>query len=285
MGGGMAGRLIDAKVPLTVWNRRASRAEPFKARGASVASSPREATADADIVICMVSDDAASREVWTGPDGALGAVKLGAVVIDASTLSPLWVEELAGLAEERGCALLDAPVTGSRPHAQNGELTFLVGGDPDVLERARPVLTPMSKAIVYLGPTGSGARMKLVNNLMAGAQAAVLAEALAMTEAVGLDRDAALTILVNGAPGSPLVKTVGPRMLARDYDVNFHLSLMRKDLSYAVDEAARHGVTLQTVAAARDLFAQAVSAGLGDEDFAAVIEPLRRAPQGPQRRT
>jgi 3-hydroxyisobutyrate dehydrogenase len=144
-------------------------------------------------------------------------------------------------------------------------------------DRARPVLVPMSRAVVHLGPVASGARMKLVNNFMAGVQAANLAEAIAMAEASGLDRDAAFSVLSNGAPGSPLVKTVGPRMLGRNYEVNFALSLMRKDLTYAIDEAAKHGVTLSTAATARALYDTAVSAGLGGADFAAIVEPLRAA--------
>ena len=192
-------------------------------------------------------------------------------------VTPAWIGELARELAARGGVLLDAPVLGSRPQAAEGQVVFLVGGEASALERARPILEPMSRAIVHLGPSGSGARMKLVNNFMAGVQAANLAEAIAMIEASGLNRDAAFSVLTNGAPGSPLVKTVGPRMLARDYGVNFMLSLMRKDLAYAIEEAASHGVTLSTAAAARALYDRAIASGLGTADFAAVVEPLRGA--------
>jgi len=275
MGRGMASRLIDAEFPVTAWNRSPSRVEPLQRKGATAASSPAEAAAAADVIVSMVADDGASREVWLGAQGALASARAGTIAIECSTVSPAWVAELAQEVSARGCALLDAPVLGSRPQAAEGQLVFLVGGDGAVLERARPILTPMSRTIGHLGPIGSGARMKLVNNFMAGVQAANLAEALAMIEASGLDRDAAYSVLSNGAPGSPLVKTVGPRMIARDYDVNFMLSLMRKDLAYAIEEAATRGIVLSTAATARALYDRAIAAGLARADFSAVIEPLR----------
>jgi 3-hydroxyisobutyrate dehydrogenase len=275
MGSGMAARLIDAGFQLSVWNRSPGRAEPLQRRGAAVAASPAQAAARADVIVSMVADDAASREVWLGRDGAMASARPGTIAIECSTVSPVWVGELAREIGARGCGFIDAPVLGSRPHAHDGQLTFLVGGEAAVLDRVRPILEPMSRAIAHLGPVGSGARMKLVNNFMAGAQAAVLAEALAMIEAIGLDPDAAFSVLANGAPGSPLVKTVGPRMLARDYDVNFALALMRKDLTYAIDEAAQHGVTLSTAAAVRALYDKAIAGGLANVDFSAVVEPLR----------
>jgi 3-hydroxyisobutyrate dehydrogenase len=139
----------------------------------------------------------------------------------------------------------------------------------------RPVLKPMSRDVMHLGPVGSGAVMKLVNNFLSGVQAAALGQAIAFAEGARLDRDMAMAILMNGAPGSPLVKMVGPRMLSRDYGVNFMLSLMRKDMSYAVAEAQRHGVDLTMAAAARDAYDRAIAAGFGAQDFAAVVEAAR----------
>ena len=277
MGGGMAGRLLEAGFSVAVWNRHRDRANALVTRGARAVASPREAAASADLVIAMVADDNASRSVWLGSDGALAGVRRGAIVIESSTLSPAWIAELAGHAAEAGCELLDAPVTGSRTHAASGELLFLVGGAADTVERARPALTAMgSRGIIHLGPTGSGARLKLINNFVCGVQAAALAEAVALIERLGLDPATAFPVLSDGAPGSPLVKGVGQRMLKHDYTVNFGLGLMHKDLSYAIAEGARAGVPLRTAGVARDLFADAVAAQLGDSDFAAVIEPLRR---------
>jgi 3-hydroxyisobutyrate dehydrogenase len=275
MGGGMAARLISAGFPVTVWNRSRDRADGLRDLGAVVAASPREAAADADVVISMVADDHAARAVWLGESGALASMREGGVAIECSTISPAWIDELHRSALTRRCAVLDAPVTGSRTQAASGELLFLVGGDATVLERVRPILAAMSRDVLHFGPTGSGARMKLVNNFVCGAQAAALAEAMALIERSGLNTELALTVLRNGAPGSPLVKAASQRMARRDYAVNFKLSLMDKDLTYAIDEAHRHGLTLATARTARDLFQSA--AEWGDADFSAVVEPLRRS--------
>jgi 3-hydroxyisobutyrate dehydrogenase len=274
MGIGMTGRLLEAGFPLTVWNRNPSRAEPLRPRGATVAATPREAAASADVVIAMVADDGASRLVWTGEDGAIEGLRDGAVAIECSTLSPEWVTDLSTLIGDRGGEFLDAPVTGSKPQAASGEVLFLVGGDAEVLDGVRDVLRPMSRDAVHMGPVGSGAKMKLVNNFQSAVQAVALGEALAFSEKCGLDPVAAMHVIANGAPGSPLVKTVGARMMARDYSVNFFLRLMRKDVNYAAEEARRHGLELRTAAAALDAFDRAIEAGWGDSDFAAVAESI-----------
>jgi 3-hydroxyisobutyrate dehydrogenase len=275
MGAGMARRLLKAGYPLTVYNRTRERAEALGAEGAAVAASPREAAEKAEIVICMVADDAASREAWMGASGAIAGARPGAVLVDSSTLSTAWIRELAAAAEAHGCGFLEAPVTGSKPHAENGELTFLVGGDVTTLDTVRPVLAMMSKAIVHLGPLGSGATMKLVNNFLCGVQAAALGEAIATLENSDLNLDTALEILANGAPGSPLVKGVSRRMASKDYRTNFALELMVKDLTYAVAEGTRHGVELNMGRAALEVFRAASVAGLGQRDFAAVAEVAR----------
>jgi 3-hydroxyisobutyrate dehydrogenase len=276
MGSGMARRLLGAGFPLSVYNRNPERAAPLAAEGAHAAASPREAAARADVVLTMVADDAAARAVWLGEQGALAGAARGAVLVECSTVTVEWIEELARAAAAAGCVLLDAPVTGSRTHAASGELSFLVGGPLAALETARPVLAAMSRAIVHVGATGRGALLKLVNNFLCGVQAASLAEALALIERSGLDRAKALEVLTNGAPGSPLVKTLSARMTASDYTPNFLLKLMAKDLSYAMREGGRHGVALTTAASALELYEQAIGDGRGDEDFSVVVEPLRK---------
>jgi 3-hydroxyisobutyrate dehydrogenase len=275
MGSGMASSVLNAGLPLAVWNRHRERAAPFAARGARVAETPRDAAAGADIVVAMVADDKASRSVWTDADGALAGMKRGAVAIESSTLSPAWIEELFAAVAYAGGTLLDAPVTGSKTHAAKGELRFLVGGPADALDRARPALNAMGKEILHLGPSGAGARMKLINNFVCGAQAAALAEGLALAERSGLGAAATTAVLANGAPGSPLVNAVAPRMTGKDYTVNFSLNLMHKDLTYAIADAVRFGLDLRTAATARALFGEALAAGWGDKDFASVIEALR----------
>lgn len=275
MGIGMGGRLLKAGFPLTVYNRTTQRAQGLAAQGATLVNSPAEAAADADVIIAIVSDDVASRHVWLDPNGALSAARPNTVAIDSGTISPRWAREFADAAKKHGCVPLDAPVTGSKSQAAAGELIFLVGGDADALERVKPVLAVMSRRIVHMGPNGSGALMKLVNNFLSAVQAASLGEAITLIERSGLNRDAALDILYNGAPGSPLIKTVGARMTSRDYDVNFFLNLMEKDLNYAGSEAREHGLQLRTAAAALSLFEEAHKRGWGDKDFSAVVEGAR----------
>jgi 3-hydroxyisobutyrate dehydrogenase len=275
MGAGMAASLLKAGFSLSVYNRTAAKAQALISAGASFASTPAEAARDASVIISMLSDDAASREVWLGRDGALEAAGKDVILIESSTVSPAWIAELAGVAVQRGAAFLDAPVTGSRMQAEAGQLSFLVGGSDATLEKAFPVLKAMSKEIIHLGPVGSGAKMKLINNFLCGVQVASLAEGLAWIERSGLDREKALNVLKSGAPGSPLLGAISARMVSQNYAVNFLLTLMSKDLLYAQNEAARNNVALRTAEAARGLFEVASEQGFGDEDMASVIEPLR----------
>ena len=275
MGSGMARRLLVNGHPLTVFNRNPEKSKPFAAEGAHVASSPREAAAQADFIISMVADDNASRALWLGGNGALAVARPGAVCIECSTVTVNWVRELAAAAAQKKCEFLDAPVTGSKVQAASGELSFIVGGEAATLEKARPVLAAMSKAIIHLGPTGSGALLKLINNFVCGVQVAALAEAVAMIERSGLDRARALEILTNGAPGSPLVKAVSTRMTAPDFTPNFLLRLMAKDLGYAILEGGKLSVELMTAAAALKAFQRAIATGHGEQDIAAVVAPLR----------
>lgn len=276
MGTGMASNLIKAGFSLTVYNRTAAKAQPLISAGARLASSPAEAAKGAVILISMLADDAASREIWTGENGALAAVAPGAILIESSTVSPAWIAQLAALAAAQSAELIDAPVTGSRAQAEAGQLCFLVGGSEGALQTATPALKAMSKDIVHLGPVGSGAKMKLINNFLCGVQVASLAEGLTWIERSGLDRDKALAILKAGAPGSPLLSAISARMVSRNYEVNFLLKLMTKDLAYAEAEAAFSKVELKTAEVARSIFQDAVVKGFGEDDMASVVEPLRR---------
>lgn len=277
MGVGMAGRLLSGNFPLTVYNRNPEKAVSFLRNGAKLAKSAKEAAQNADVIISMVADDWASRNVWLGETGALAGAQSGAVMIESSTLSVGWVNELASLAGQAGCKFLDAPVTGTRPHAASGELTFLVGGPVEVLDSVRPVLSVMSREVIHLGPNGSGAMMKLINNFICGVQAASFAEGLSLIDAVGLDRDKAVRILTEGAPGSGIVKRVAAQLGVEGGDPNFRVRLMTKDLSYAVREASEQGLVLWTAKSALEIFKLAVEAGHGDEDFSAVTKAFKKA--------
>ena len=275
MGSGMAGRLLAADFPLTVYNRKHAKAEPFAEKGATIASSPREAAANADVIISIVTDDVGSQSMWLGENGALEGAAKGAALVESSTLSEYWVQELAKAAAQKNCHFLDAPVTGTKPHAAQGQLLFLVGGPASAFETVQPIFAVLGRDAIHLGPTGSGTHLKLINNFLCGVQVASLAEAFSMIHHSGLDQEKALNILTNGAPASPLIKTIAARAVVDDGDTNFILRLMAKDLSYALDDAKRHGVNLETAKSALEVFRRAITKGYGDEDFSAVIKAER----------
>jgi 3-hydroxyisobutyrate dehydrogenase len=197
------------------------------------------------------------------------------VLIESSTLTVGWVKELAAAAAELDREFLDAPVTGTKPHAESGQLLFLVGGSATAVELARPVLSVLGRDIIHLGPTASGALMKLINNFMAAVQAVSLGEALALIRAGGLEVEKALAILGEGAPGSPIVKRVAARVSSGDFTPHFFLRLMTKDVDYAVGEAASRGVRVPTAEAALSVFRQAQADGYSEQDFTAVIQALK----------
>jgi 3-hydroxyisobutyrate dehydrogenase len=275
MGAGMAGQLAAKGFGVTVWNRDTAKAATLATAGACVATSPADAARGADVVLAMLSNDEASRAVWLGPNGALAALSPSAIAIESSTLTVDWVRELAAAAAARGVGFLDAPVTGSKAQAESGALSFLVGGPADLLELARPALAAMGGNIAHLGPCGSGALMKLINNFLCGVQVASIAEAIAMAERSGLDARQAAAVLSAGSPGSPLIKIVAQRMLDRAYTPNFFVPLMAKDLAYARDAFARAGIELKSAEVARERFVAAANAGWNDKDIAAIVELLR----------
>jgi 3-hydroxyisobutyrate dehydrogenase len=275
MGSGMAGRLLDAGYPLTVWNRTPDKTQALADRGAKVAQSPRQAVAGATVVISMLSDVPVCRDVWLGRGEAILGAAPGTVLVESSTITVEWIEELDRAAKERGCQLVDAPVTGSKPQAAAGQLLFLAGGSTAALDSITPILKAMGRDVVHVGPVGSGARLKLINNFLSGSQVAALAEALSLIERSGLDAQKALGVLTEGAPGSPLVKLLSGRMVAREYEPNFVLRLMAKDLRYAVSEADHQGLDLDMGRAALRVFEHAISAGQGEDDMSAVVEQFR----------
>jgi 3-hydroxyisobutyrate dehydrogenase len=272
MGGGMASRLLSSGFPVAVYNRNPDKAVSLGNAGALVAGSPREAASHAEVIISMVADDIASKSVWIGENGAMAGAARGSVLIESSTLTVGWIKELSTIAAQRGFEFLDAPVTGTKPHAASGELLFLVGGPASALAKAQPVLAVLGRETIHLGPTGSGSLLKLINNFMCGVQAASFAEAVSLIEAGGLDRAKAEAILMAGAPGSGIVKRAAASAAANDFTPNFLLRLMAKDLGYAIDEASHRGLQLQTAGSALAVFKQAVAKGYGDEDFSAVVK-------------
>jgi 3-hydroxyisobutyrate dehydrogenase len=275
MGTGIAQNILKAGFDLTVYNRTVAKAEPLAKLGAKVASSISEAARDAELVISIVADDTASREVWLGEGGALHSACEGAILIESSTLSHSWARELAALAGKRGLSFLDAPVNGGPGMAAAGQLKTMVGGEAEALERARPVLESFTEQITHMGPHGAGAMTKLINNMMTGVQIAALAEGLHIAERARLNLEQVVSVISNAGPASPIVKMKAPLMAARNYgEPSFLLRHIRKDVTYALRLAEELDAPLTTGSAARELYRIAGRLGYDDADFATVFEAL-----------
>lgn len=273
MGARMAASLLKAGNKVTVWNRSADKAEPLVALGAQAAATPREAVANADLVISMVRDEEASRRVWLDDrDGALAAMRTDAIAIESSTLTPEWVRLLASKAAQRGVAFLDAPVAGSRPQAEAAQLIYLVGGDADVLQRAEPVLRSMGGAVHHAGPVGSGAVVKLMVNALFGIQVAAVAELLGMAQRSGIDASKALDILGSTPVASPAAKLAGQGMLARNFAPMFPVELVEKDFGYAIDAASDVHTVMPVTQSTLAVLRHALAQGLGDKNLTAVAQ-------------
>lgn len=277
MGQGMAGQLLKAGFALTVYNRTANKAAALAAAGAKPSTSPHEAVREADVIISMVSNDDASRQVWLGEQGALSGAKVGAVLVECSTLSPGWVRELAQLADSRQLPFLDIPVNGSRDAAATGNLLLLVGGPSAAMEQIRPVLEAISRQIVHLGPVGSGTAMKLARNMLVAVQTLALGEALTLTRRAGLNMDQVAEVLtIDGGLSNGLMKRNVPIMMQRAYGKpDFFLQHMRKDVSYALRLAGEVGAALPAAAATREVYALAGNQGHDEKEFVAVFEVLQ----------
>jgi 3-hydroxyisobutyrate dehydrogenase-like beta-hydroxyacid dehydrogenase len=235
MGHGMAGRYLDAGFAVAVFNRSKAKAEELIARGGQWATSPEDAAIDADAVVTMVADDAASREVWLGKDGAAATMKAGTLAIECSTVSYDHAIHLSRELHGRGLTYIDCPVTGLPDAAASGKLTLLVGADPADLEKARPYLTPLSSTIRHFGAIGTGTVYKLINNLMGAIQIAGIAEGLAIAEQAGLDMKLVVEAIEIGVAASPQVIRHSKRMAARDFEgATFIAALGHKDASYAM---------------------------------------------------
>ncbi len=271
MGGGLARNLLRKGFSVTVWNRTAERTEPFRAAGAVVAESPAAAAAEADVVLDVVTDDAASRETWCGAKGALPAMRPGSSAVECATLSRAWICELHRLASERGIPFIDSPMTGSKIAAEEGTLTLLVGAAQEELDRVRPVLEAFSRRIFHFGPPGAGTVYKLVNNLMLAVQILATGEGLALAEKAGLDPQRVSQALQEGMMASPVVKAKLPMILARDFaDTQFALRWMLKDLRYGLELARELGMTLPLAEEVCRLYTAAEERGWGGQDYAVV---------------
>ena len=279
MGSRQAANLARAGFDLTVWNRTTATAEQFATEhdGVTVADTPAQAAADADIVFTMVVDGDQVHQVLLGDDGAATQAKPGTLFVDCSTIGPAAAKDIGEALDERGYSLVDAPVTGSSPKAEDGTLTFMVGATDEEFARLAPALDAMGELIVHAGPRGHGQMIKLLNNAMAAANAAIVGEALVVGSRAGVDLDALVKVVAAGAGGSTMLDLKAGPMRNHDYTTLFKLEHMLKDVRLCLEEGQRLGVPFQSAAYAREILNAGMGMGHADDDFAAMIEPLEGA--------
>jgi len=272
MGSRMAARLLQAGHTLAVWNRTPAATQPLVAAGARAAETPALATAGAEVVISMVRDDEASAAVWCDAQtGALAGMQPGAIAIESSTVSLDWIRELDGRVQARGLALIEAPVSGSRPAAEAGQLVYLIGGDEAVLRRVQRLLGAMGSAIHHVGGIGAGTLTKLATNSLLGVHVTALAEIIGLLRQHGADVQAALRAISGTSVWAPVDGYLSGSMLAGDFRPQFPVALIEKDFGYTV-AAAGSSVAVPTLAVARAVFRQGIDRALGDENMTSVVK-------------
>lgn len=277
MGAAMADTLSRSGFDLVLWNRTRSVADELAAAlGAQVASTPAEAASHAEIVVSSLADDAALRAVHIGAEGTLAGATNRSVIVDTSTVDPMTVREVALRFTEIGALFLDAPVSGSVGLVQQGGLTSMVGGPEEALERVRPVLDSLSKAVFHLGPSGAGATMKLAVNALVHATNQALAESLVLAEAAGVDRSLAYDVFSASAASSPFIQYKRPAYESpSDAPVAFSLDLVAKDLELILGLAGRVSAPMAQGEANAAVVRAAIAAGLGSADMSALAVHLR----------
>lgn len=272
MGAPMASNLLKKGYAVTVYNRTASKCEPLVQEGAAQASTPAEASAGADVVITMVSNDNSIREVFYGEEGILKSLSSGTTVIDSSTISPDLVKELAADIQKCGAGFLDAPVTGSKPAAIDGTLVFMVGGEASVIEAQSDLFDTLGKKVIHMGPNGSGSVAKLAHNTMVGINNLALAEGFAIAAKSGIPADNFLELVQLGSAGSKAADLKGRKIIEHDFSNQFSLALMLKDLKLASSLTDSTGVPTPMLSLAKSLFQAGQTQGYGEEDLSAVVK-------------
>ena len=274
MGQPMALNLIKAGHKLAVYNRTAAKAESLREAGAQVVSTPGAAAQGTDFVVIIVTDSAAVEQVVTGQEGILDSLSSGAIVIDSSTISPIVSRKMACHVAGRGAAWLDAAVTGSKHGAEKGELTFMVGGDPQTFERALPILQILGKKHIYCGLNGMGLSAKLAQNTIQATLLEVFSEGLVLAAKAGVAPEIMLEVLQSSLARAALTDFKAPFILKGDFTPYFPLKLMHKDLELAAEAGYALEVTMPTLATVKEVYSAAKATGRGDLDYAAIITYL-----------
>lgn len=280
MGRPMAGHLLQAGYPLTVYNRTRSKTQELASRGAKVAASPAEVAAVSETIITMVSDSPDVEEVVAGPKGILEGIRPGSVVVDMSTISPEVERALDQKLRAKNCTLVDAPVSGGDVGAKNATLAIMAGGAPEAFQRVRPILEVMGQSITYCGPVGCGQLTKLCNQILVSVKLLAVSEALAFARKSGLDPQVMIEAVKGGAAGSWQLANLGPRIVGRDFAPGFMVDLVQKDLRIVLASAASVGAALPATALVHQLFGSAQAQGDGQQGTQSLAKVLERLAGG-----
>lgn len=272
MGAPMTNNLLKAGYELSVYNRTSEKMERFINRNVNVLSSPSEVAKYCEVVFTMLTDDAAVEEVVLGEKGIIQSARKGLIVVDCSTVSPNTSRKLAQELAELNVDMLDAPVTGSKPQAIDGKLTFLVGGEQVIFERCQPLFQAMGKGSYLMGDSGAGSYTKLANNAISAINLLSVSEILVMVTKAGIEPDKFLEVISKGGARSGAAETRGPKMIKRDFKPNFKMILMQKDIGHAVNISNELGVPTPFLSLVRDILKIAVANGYQEEDVSSVVK-------------
>lgn len=277
MGYPMARNLRKAGHDLAVWSHTTAKADKLAAEaGVTVCSTPKEVAAEAECIFLCVGDSAMSEQVVLGKDGLVEGAKPGTVIVDASTVAPAASVRMAKALAAKGIEFLDAPCTGSRPGAENGKLTFMVGGKKEVFERVKPYFLPMGQMLYHCGPAGAGLNAKLTQNLILSNLLQAFNEGMVLSTKAGINPKLMVEILDNSAAKSGLISFKAPYVFRRDFGTNFSVKWMHKDISLMLESALEQGVPLPLTGMTQQMFRMAMAQGLGEEDICSTIKVLEK---------
>ncbi|KAF5177373.1 Glyoxylate/succinic semialdehyde reductase 2 protein [Thalictrum thalictroides] len=281
MGSPMAQNLIKAGCDVTVWNRTKRKCDPLISLGANYKQSPEEVTSFCDVTFAMLADPESAVDVALGKNGAANGLSPGKGYVDVSTVDGVTSKVIGKQVKATGALFLEAPVSGSKKPAEDGQLIFLTAGDKALYETVAPFLDIMGKSRFYLGDIGNGAAMKLVVNMIMGSMMASFSEGLLLSEKVGLDPSVLVEVVSQGAISAPMFSMKGPSMVQATYPTAFPLKHQQKDMRLALGLAESVSQPTPIAAAANELYKVAKSHGLSDQDFSAVMEALKPRFQPP----
>jgi 2-hydroxy-3-oxopropionate reductase len=274
MGVPMAKNLVKGGHALTVYNRTGSKAKELVELGAVEAKSASDAARSAEILVTMLSDSAAVREVVLGRGGAAEGLAKGSVLIDMSTIDPVTSASISDELAKKGVEMLDAPVLGSTPLAVKGELTVLIGGKKEVFEKCRPVLSLIGSRLIYVGPKSSGEKMKLISNQVMLTNFAAIAEATMLAAKAGIPREVAYEAIGSGGANSRVLELKRQRLLTNDYSPQFKLVHANKDINLAIEMAKALNASEPVAAVVAHEYISAMAEGHKDDDYTSMLLAL-----------